>query len=324
MNDDTGKGCKDEDVSAVGDSASGSAHIRIVPTRPGVTTQVLGPQLADALKASVEGMASVQEQYLAGAKSAIKAVAQAAASLSSVSEGLSEIYEAVFSNLAPMMKALAKVSSSINWDEIVEGAKVWGSHGWAVTNDQFYVNGSSRPPASLAEADKEYLGFLDLDAIFIDLESNVRKKKDTQEAIELFREKHYKPCAMMLCSLIDRELLRVCCGPRRNEDVGKQGRRQWSRRLKKAREPLESEERKADVGVMRLLDFVNICAAVFYFFDDADDFKREIEGELNRNFLDHGMMYKPVRRKTCVKLFVLLDAVASALPGAWAYVTSSE
>ena len=66
-----------------------------------------------------------------------------------------------------------------------------------------------------------------------------------------------------------------------------------------------------------LIDFANICDAVDYFFRSGDDFNREREGELNQ----HGMMYKPVRRKTCIKLFVLLDAVSSSFPDALGYVS---
>lgn len=48
------------------------------------------------------------------------------------------------------------------------------------------------------------------------------------------------------------------------------------------------------------------------FFADGKDFKRDIEGDLNRNFLQHGMMYKRVTRTVCVKLLLLLDGIVEA------------
>ena len=176
-------------------------------------------------------------------------------------------------------------------------------------------------PLTLGEADAVYLSFLDVDSFIAGLEGSVSKKVDFREAVVLFRERHYKPCAMMLCSLIDRELFRACCGPRRDE-WDKRKQRSWSRELKKLKGSLsDGSDGELPAMAISIIDFANICEAVDYFFRSGDDFNREREGELNRNFLDHGMMYKPVRRKTCIKLFVLLEAVSSSLPDALGYVS---
>ena len=37
--------------------------------------------------------------------------------------------------------------------------------------------------------------------------ANARKRKDVVEMFSLYEEKHYKPCAMMACSLIEGEII---------------------------------------------------------------------------------------------------------------------
>ena len=96
------------------------------------------------------------------------------------------------------MERLAEIGASLDWEAILEDSRRWGSYGWAITNDQFTYNAPPRCPSSLEEADAVYLSFLDVDALIAGLEGSVAKKVDFREAVELFRERHYKPCAMML------------------------------------------------------------------------------------------------------------------------------
>lgn len=108
----------------------------------------------------------------------------------------------------------------------------------------------------------------------------------------------------------------------RRDVGGKHKQRPWSRELKKLKGSLsDGSDGELPAMAISISDFANIYEAVGYFFRSGDDFNRERESELNRNFLDRGMMYKPVRRKTCIKLFVLLDAVNSSLPDALGYVS---
>ena len=59
---------------------------------------------------------------------------------------------------------------------------------------------------------------------------------------------------------------------------------------------------------------LNTISTYAYFFHNAENFNRTVEGELNRNFLMHGMMYKPVLKRTCIKLFLLLESIVVAMP----------
>lgn len=322
----------DEQQGGVCSGASDYKLAKAVASRPGAIVK-LPPGMSDSIRAAsaprLEGLAQIQdsvraitEQFTKNLEGLFSLAAQINSQLSSRLGALDEFRESVFSNLAPMMEQLAEIGASLNWEAILEDSKRWGSYGWAITNDQFIRNSPPRCPSTLREADAVYLSLLDVDALIAGLEGGIAKKVDFREAVELFRERRYKPCAMMLCSLIDRELFRACCGPRRNADVGKCGQRNWSARLKRLSNSLsEGDGSELSTMAISIIDFANICEAVDYFFKQGDDFNREREGELNRNFLDHGMMYKSVRRKTCIKLFVLLDAVSSALPDALGYVS---
>lgn len=316
-----------------GGVCSGSCEYKLHDTAAGPGAIVkLPPGTSDAIWAAsapqLKGLTQIQdslraitEQFTKNLEGLFSFATQLSLQLSSHFGVLDEFRESVFSNLAPLIERLAEIGTSLDWEAILEDSKRWGSYGWAITNDQFTYNSPPHCPSTLGEADAVYLSFLDVNALIADLEGSIAKKVDFREAVVLFRERHYKPCAMMLCSLIDRELFRVCCGPRRDEG-GKHKQRSWSRELNKLNRSLsDGSDGELPAMAISIIDFANICEAVDNFFRSGDDFNREREGELNRNFLQHGMMYKPVRRKTCIKLFVLLDAVSSSLPDALGYVS---
>lgn len=81
-------------------------------------------------------------------------------------------------------------------------------------------------------------------------------------------------------------------------------RRNGKAALEKAKRGVDCLESDA----MSLIWLNNCLTAYDYFFHNANNFNRDIEDELNRNFLMHGMMYKPVRKQACKKLLLLLHS----------------
>lgn len=55
----------------------------------------------------------------------------------------------------------------------------------------------------------------------------------------------------------------------------------------------------------RMLRYVGVFEALTIFFEDTKNFKIE-SMVLNRNYIDHGMNRKNVRKKDCIQLFLLL------------------
>jgi len=60
------------------------------------------------------------------------------------------------------------------------------------------------------------------------------------------------------------------------------------------------------------LHTINVLSFLMMLFDDAKDFRIEPKN-LNRNFINHGMAKREVRRKDCIKLFLGLYNVSEML-----------
>lgn len=219
---------------------SGSSDYKLAKAaaRPGAIVK-LPSGISDAIWAAsaprLKGLAQIQgsmraitEQFTKNLEGIFSFTAQLGLQLNSQFGVLDELRESVCSNMASLMEQLTGIGASLDWGAILEDSRRWGSHGWAITNDQFIYNSPLHCPSTLREADAVYLSFLDVDTLIAGLEGSVAEEVDFRETVVLFRERHYKPCAMMLCSLIDRELFRACCGPRRDE-WGKRKQRSWSR-----------------------------------------------------------------------------------------------
>lgn len=197
--------------------------------------------------------------------------------------------------IGPTLEHLSQLYSDINWERIAEGSKGWGEYGW-IPPEELSIDQVSNPPATLKEADQIALSALDaksLELLFSELSSVVPKRKDIEEAISLFKGKRYKATAMLLCSLIECELIKADTRSKR----------------RKSKNVINRLGKELPPKGLVLVTTPALPSAYAYFFHDANDFDRSVEGELNRNFLQHGMMYKQVRKKTCIKLFLILREV---------------
>ncbi|RRF98786.1 MAG: hypothetical protein DUD39_07745 [Coriobacteriaceae bacterium] len=136
----------------------------------------------------------------------------------------------------------------------------------------------------------------------------VRRKADAVEMLALFDERHYKSCTMMACSLIEGETLNLKISRANTRVV-----------TSKPRGLVTTDN--IDNARIAAINLIGIVGAYDYFFRNAKHFDRSIEGELNRNFLMHGMMYKSISQIACIKLFILIDRVVKLLPSChFAYI----
>lgn len=202
-----------------------------------------------------------------------------------------------------VLDSLRKATNKINWeelfeiggiDELINGAHIWGGYGWSIS--RLTLAEIKNLPASALEADKIYDKYISNSAFQAMLETinvNISRKKDFQECVELHNEHHYKSCAMGLCALIEDQLVMTMLKSKK-------------RRTGKSVFKSISDENRNLHSALRL---ENTIETYQYFFKKCDNFNREIEGELNRNFLMHGMMYKPVKKRSCIKLFLILEAI---------------
>ena len=192
------------------------------------------------------------------------------------------------------------------WERLRQASVRWGQFGWAIPM-HMSIGDLKRVPNSLEEADERCMGVYrgGIHDLVEHLNENVHAKGDLSEATCLYEEGRYKTCAMVLCALIEGEL--IVRDPRGAEAEKRKARRSSKNTL--------GLMKPREVGLLgyRLNLLGNAIETLGYFFKSANNFDRDREGELNRNFLMHGMMRKPVRATTCVKLFSLLDLTTGYL-----------
>lgn len=101
----------------------------------------------------------------------------------------------------------------------------------------------------------------------------------------------------MLFGLIDAKLIRVQSRSKGKRKVGASAVRQ----LKSA-----FEETKDGQVFYTMLFCSNLFASLETIFAYGNDFKDEPD-IINRNFVDHGMNHKRIRRRDCIQLFLVLN-----------------
>ena len=208
----------------------------------------------------------------------------------------------VFSQYARITEAVELMFASIreskvlpDIDEMRDCHETWGAFGWVIFDDMPRRIVKMKPE-SWSEANAIAMGCIDdavIDRVFTNLREFLRDSSDINEAIALFREDHYKPCAMMVCSLIDGSRF-------------KRSHKSKGQRLRDAREPLDRLQSQLSSACYSALSLSGTRNALCFFFQGGTDFDEKLEGELNRNYLLHGMANREVTREACIKLFMLL------------------
>lgn len=183
----------------------------------------------------------------------------------------------------------------------------WGRYGWTIIpNAEFSLFDDC--PETITEANKAALAFCkpkDMELFFSEL-MNVRgvKKSDVEAAKFCFRSKQYKPCAMILFSLLDAKLIRL----QRKEDYqirrDKTKYRASGGLAAKLLAKHIRDEKDIENTLFALYAFTNLFACLETVFADGKDFRWK-PAVINRNFVDHGMWTKTITRKDCVQVFLL-------------------
>lgn len=251
---------------------------------------------AKAMSTMASRIKTVNGYYRSSFDSQLKSLRTMTSYINSINNVISSISANYYNSFEPAIASLTKYLNEIEWKQIAEGSRKWGEFGW-VPHDGMIFSDIKNPPENLNKADKMALHLFtknNYDKLCCQLIEDIKRKADIKEALALFNEHRYKPAAMMVCSLIEYELLH----------------RQDYRKNRKPINTIKKFEAEMPVAGIELITTPALIKSYDYFFRSGNNFDRDIEGELNRNFLQHGMMYKPVRKKTCTKLLLLLQAVA--------------
>lgn len=292
----------DNDLELDGHESISEAYLALAPG-----TQAALKTLSEIALRTSQIQTNIPKSTLAAFTSFSENVTKAYLKTLKVSQVLAETFKPIHESLSGFIKSinwegLSKALEGLDFEGLQEGAKIWGEYGWAVSD--LSPSEIRNVPELLADADKYYLQYMTkarVQNLFDNVLTKTPRKKDFEECIVLYEQKHYKPCAMMLCSLIEGQLIR---------HVPKTAwKRNGDRALKRLKDVSDIDSDLADA-----IWILNTLSAYNYFFHNGENFNRAVEGELNRNFLMHGMMYRPVLKRTCIKLFLLLESIVTMMP----------
>ena len=160
-------------------------------------------------------------------------------------------------------------------EELRTSFEVWGKNGWTLM-PHADITAFYSSPASLKEANekiKNQCSKEDIATLFQRLYLvKGAKKSDLDEAIKLYQSRQYKPCAMILFSLLDAKLIRM----QRKEDRDPKSKRRYSgsSAIRKIKKRIEKEQ-DINKKFFLLLSYTNLFACIEVFFEDAKDFKKQ-------------------------------------------------
>ena len=217
----------------------------------------------------------------------------------------SNYLESISKNIQLLIQSIKTPSiSEQRKNELIHSYKEWGKMGWTIPPNAPFALFDSVPQDSKEAYNliRPYVRASDMNALFDELKKlkNIRIS-DLEIAISCYNSKLYKPCAMVLFSMIDSRLIRF----QTDEDRNSKGKRptggtaavNFLKRMKK--------ERIKERMLITLLFHYNIFCSVTTLFSDGDDFKLQPH-TINRNFLEHGMLHRNVGKMDCIMVFLLL------------------
>lgn len=220
--------------------------------------------------------------------------------LTAALENIGKISETLLSGISDFIREIhVPQYTEEEKNELLQSYKQWGKYGWTIPPHANFDT-FDKCPSNIVQADKIALQFCNkenMQELFLQLENICVRKRDLKEAIECYDHRHYKACALILFSIIDSRVIRLQSKKDEKFGVGIGAIAKFKDVAKK---------RTTDEGKLFLaLCYTNIFPCLFAMFEDTNKFSKKTS-VINRNYLDHGMSCRIVRRKDCIKLFLLL------------------
>lgn len=220
--------------------------------------------------------------------------------------GMTNVAKMIASSLEPfrqLSETIGKTLSSLRFSNITEeeidewktNYKRWGELGWTVLPNaslnlfkEIPTDEAAAHKAAMRYCDKEAMGY-----IFSRLAEKKIKKKDLESAIFCYYNRQYKACALLLFGIIDSKLIKV--QPKEtNRKVGYKATRVFEKMLEKS-----GEEQLLFAALYQ----INLLSCLDTYFANGENFVKEPK-IINRNYIDHGMNTRDVRKRDCVQLFL--------------------
>ena len=284
----------------------GKQEKMLEPWRPILRMQAnISPMMNEIRKSTINAISEMSQ---------VQGLSSAVRKAFSISYDFSGIYEAIREMSTIVSKAIQEIKiPSISEErkrELIEANRLWGSYGWTINPyasletvfNCMFVDKKTADSIAIRQCSTQTM-----EQIF-DLISQTKrvKKSDIEEAVFDYKHKQYKSCAFILFSLVDAALIRL----QRRSDLNGKRRQVGLGAVKQVRNRTETDVNKE--LFFSCLFIENLFACLEKVFESGKDFKMQPE-VINRNFLDHGMMTKRVRKKDCIQLFLLYYNVLKLL-----------
>lgn len=173
----------------------------------------------------------------------------------------------------------------------------WAEFGWTLVPSGPVFLFSKNNPINQKEADEICLKYLkeDLGRIISSIKGKVKHKKDYEEAMECYNLGYYIATAMILTSIIEREIMEFIIDKEEKKPKTSKIAFKYKEKCLKYNEDL----------LNYYLIMVNLCKFLERFFEYGNDFIEQVD-YLNRNFLMHGWRDLEITKIDCIKLFLCL------------------
>ena len=264
----------------------------------GQATSILSSYIDSAMQTWHKSVIPSISVTLSTLQKALAPVNKISAIVTSLTNSISNYLTPLFQNIhIPSISEAEKEALNASF-------KQWGEYGWTLMpHADLYI--FKEAPDNFNNANKSMQVWCKKEAVedlFILLRNSENAKKaDLEESIACYQSKKYKACAMLLFSLLDAEFIRM----QREEDRNpKTKRRPTGSTAAKNISKHIAKEHNIEKRFLLLLTYTNLFACIDTLFKDAQDFKKQ-PLLINRNFLQHGMLTKPVRKRDCIQLFLL-------------------
>lgn len=203
---------------------------------------------------------------------------------------------------ASIAEAVSKISiptipqeEKQRWEE---SYKKWGEIGWSVLPNAPF-NFFNEFAQDLKTANKSAMQFCEaksMNKLLEKLHTQDIKKSDLDSAIFCYKNKQYKACALMIFGLIDSKMIKLQPKSERRE-VGLRATRKLNAQL--------DEKLSEKHFLFEALNHINLMTCLGTYFASENNLVKEPD-TINRNFVDHGMNARAVRKRDCIQLFIAL------------------
>lgn len=231
--------------------------------------------------------------------------------LKEMAQKLNDLIQCMMPTYTNMMQGLSQTLAQIvesfrssmlsdeRKEKLQESFAKWGSYGWTLPPKADFKLFFTAPVDrhDVYKMISPYINKASMVDLFDILKSmkNIRKS-DLKEAIADYEDRRYKSCIMILFALLDSRIIRLQDNNKWRQ-LGYKGADEYFKEL--------DANEMVELSFSDILYKFGILSTLNVVFEGGENFVDQPK-QINRNFVDHGMLHRNVNQKDCKKIFLLL------------------